>query len=55
MHNIFAKKSSIDNIRIPRRPWDESLLNMNARLMRGTFLEITKKHMENCDWIAEKP
>ena len=37
---------SIDNIRIPWRPWNESLLNMNARLMQGTSLEITKKHMK---------
>ena len=44
----------IDNIRIPRRPWDERLLNMSARLLRGTLLEITKKHMENCDWVAKK-
>ena len=27
-------------------------LNMNARLMWGTLLEITKKLMENCDWVA---
>ena len=45
----------IDLTRIPRRPWDKSLLNRNARLMRGTSLEITKKNMESCDWVAEKP
>ena len=38
----------IDNIRIPRRPWDESFLNMHSRLMREPSLEITKKHVKNC-------
>ena len=28
--------------RIPRRPWDKSLLNMNARLMQGASLEIIR-------------
>ena len=31
---------SIDKIRIPQRPWDESLLN--TRLMRGPLLENWK-------------
>ena len=34
---------------------DESVLGMNARLMRRTLLEIAKKHMENWDWVVEKP
>ena len=32
---VMGKKISIDNIRIPRRPWDELPLSINARLMRG--------------------
>ena len=28
-------RNEIDNIRIPRRSWDEWPLSMNARLMRG--------------------
>ena len=39
----------------PGGPGTRAFLNMNARLMQGTSLEITKKHMENCDWVAEKP
>ena len=46
---------SVDKIRIPRRPWDESLLNMNARLMRGPSLGNTKKHVENYSLGAGKP
>ena len=34
----------IDHIRIPRRPWDERLHSMIARLKRGTFSKNTNKH-----------
>ena len=47
--------SLIDNIRIPRRPWGESLLSTNARLMRGTSLGNTKKHVENYSLGTGKP
>ena len=53
-HSAWEKAFAIDNIRIPQKPWDESLRNMNVRLMQGTMLENTKKHKENCDWVAEK-
>ena len=34
----------IDDIRIPRQPWDERLHSMIARLKRGTFGKNTNKH-----------
>ena len=34
----------IDDIRIRRRPWDERLHSMIARLKRGTFSKNTNKH-----------
>ena len=42
----FARKSSavIDDIRIPRRPWDERLYSMIARLKRELFSKNTNKH-----------
>ena len=46
---------TIDKIRIPRRPWGESLLSTNARLMRGTSLGNTKKHVENYSLGTGKP
>ena len=33
----------IDDIRIPRRPWDERLHSMIARLKRGTFWQKHKQ------------
>ena len=35
--------SIIDDIRIPRRPWDERLHSMIARLKRGTFWQKHKQ------------
>ena len=43
----------IDNIRIPRRPWDESLLNMNARLMRGPSLGNKRNMRKITAWGPE--
>ena len=34
----------IDDIRIPRRPWDERLRSMIARLKRELFGKNTNKH-----------
>ena len=34
----------MDDIRIPRRPWDERLHSMIARLKRGTFWQKKNKH-----------
>ena len=34
---------SIDSIRIPRQSWDEYVLIMNARLMRGTSRQEDKQ------------
>ena len=36
-----------DDIRIPRRPWDERLHSMIARLKRGTFWQ---KHKQT--WVS---
>ena len=43
----------IDNIRIPRRPWDESLLNMNARQMRGPSLGNKRNMRKITAWGPE--
>ena len=43
----------IHNIRIPRRPWDESLLNMNARLMRGPSLGNKRNMRKITAWGPE--
>ena len=43
----------IDNIRIPRRPWDESLLNMNARPMRGPSLGNKRNMRKITAWGPE--
>ena len=40
----FGHPFRIDDIRIPRRPWDERLHSMIARLKRGTFSKNTNKH-----------
>ena len=46
-------KGRLDNIRIPRRPWDESLLNMNARLMRGPSLGNKRNMRKITAWGPE--
>ena len=38
-------KCEIGEFRIPRRPWDESLLSMFAKLMRVNFLAKTKTNI----------
>ena len=40
----LAENASIDDIRIPRRPWDERLHSMIARLKRELFGKNTNKH-----------
>ena len=35
-------------------PVQRSNISSNMFHSRGTPLEITKKHMENCDWVGEK-
>ena len=42
--NPSKSEIRIDDIRIPRRPWDERLHSMIARLKRGTFWQNTNKH-----------
>ena len=39
----FGHPFRIDDIRIPRRPWDERLHSMIARLKRGTFQQKHKQ------------
>ena len=46
------KVSLIDDIRIPRRPWDERLHSMIARLKRGTFWQKHKQTF-NKHWLVE--
>ena len=49
----FGDLGEIDDIRIPRRPWDESLLNMNARLMRGPSLGNKRNMRKITAWGPE--
>ena len=41
--DLRHKRLLIDDIRIPRRPWDERLHSMIARLKRGTFWQKHKQ------------
>ena len=40
---LFISENAIDDIRIPRRPWDQRLHSMIARLKRGTFWQKHKQ------------
>lgn len=44
----------IGQLRIPRRPWGNSLLTMNARLMRGGFPRKCKGIQWNYGWVSGK-
>ena len=44
----------IDDIRIPRRPWDERFHSMIARLKRRTFWQKHKQTLVSSGWIAAK-
>ena len=44
----------IDDIRIPRRPWDERLRSMIARLKQGTFWQKRKQTLVSRGSIAAK-
>ena len=39
----LQRPTLIDDIRIPRRPWDERLHSMIVRLKRGTFWQKRKQ------------
>lgn len=44
----------IDDIRIPRRSWDERLHSMITRLKPGTFWQTHKQTLASRGWIAAK-
>ena len=53
--NMFIRIiAAIDDIRIPRRPWDERLHCMIARLKRGTFRQKHKQTLVSRGQIAAK-
>ena len=41
--HVLIDLTSIDDIRIARRPWDERLQSMIARLKQGTFWQKHKQ------------